>query len=161
MPINYTAFISNYVSIFASWMYVCIRDGPSNPALAPQPLFIYILSFIFPSNTTIYQLTQTSVIYFAFASLIEIPPNFLLQDHCSRMCYGYVIEYVRFEVFTAVTVKNAVIWDVAPCKSCVNRRFGGTYRLHLQGRKICELASETSAHTRSARRTSKKTTFFP
>jgi hypothetical protein len=43
---------------------------------------------------------------------------------------------VRFEVFTAVTMKNVVFWDVAPCRSCVNRRFGGTYRLHLQGIKI-------------------------
>jgi hypothetical protein len=23
-------------------------------------------------------------------------------------------------------MKNAVFWDVAPCRSCVNRRFGGT-----------------------------------
>jgi hypothetical protein len=38
---------------------------------------------------------------------------------------------VKFEVFTAVTMKNAVFWDVAPCRYCVNRRFGGTYRLHL------------------------------
>jgi hypothetical protein len=30
---------------------------------------------------------------------------------------------VRFEVFTAVTMKSAVFWDVAPCRSCVNRRF--------------------------------------
>jgi hypothetical protein len=43
--------------------------------------------------------------------------------------------YVRFEVFTAVTMKNAVFWDVAPCRSGVTRRFGGTYRLHLQGRR--------------------------
>jgi hypothetical protein len=27
---------------------------------------------------------------------------------------------------------------VAPCKSCVNRYFGGTYRLHLQDRQIRE-----------------------
>jgi hypothetical protein len=33
-------------------------------------------------------------------------------------------------------MKNAVFWDVTPCIYCVNRRFGGTYRLHLQGRKI-------------------------
>jgi hypothetical protein len=32
-----------------------------------------------------------------------------------------------------VTMKNAVFWDVTPCDSCKNRRFGGTYRLHLQG----------------------------
>jgi hypothetical protein len=29
----------------------------------------------------------------------------------------------RFEVFTAVTMKNAVFWDVALCRSCVNQRF--------------------------------------
>jgi hypothetical protein len=45
---------------------------------------------------------------------------------------------VRFEVFTAVTIKNAVFWDVAPCRSCVNRCFGGTYSLRLQGRNIRE-----------------------
>jgi hypothetical protein len=39
------------------------------------------------------------------------------------------IQHVRFEVFTAVTMKNAVSWDVASCRPCVNRRFGGTYRL--------------------------------
>jgi hypothetical protein len=26
--------------------------------------------------------------------------------------------YVRFEVFTAVTMKNGVFWDVTPCDSC-------------------------------------------
>jgi hypothetical protein len=34
-----------------------------------------------------------------------------------------------------VTMKNVVFWDVALCRYWVNRRFGGTYRLHLQGRK--------------------------
>jgi hypothetical protein len=28
--------------------------------------------------------------------------------------------YVRSEVFTTVTMKNAVFWDVAPCRSCAN-----------------------------------------
>jgi hypothetical protein len=38
-----------------------------------------------------------------------------------------------FEVSTAVTMKNAVFWDVAPCRSCeMNQRFGVTYCLHLQ-----------------------------
>jgi hypothetical protein len=81
------------------------------------------------------------------------------------------LNYVRFEVFTAVTMKNAVFWDVALCRSCVNRHFGGMYRLHLPGRKIRDLQppahagssladfstrkmetirfSETSVHTRS------------
>jgi hypothetical protein len=54
-------------------------------------------------------------------------------------CYSNKIQtrndYVRFEVFTAVTRKNAVFWNVAPCRYCINRRFGGTYGLHLQGRR--------------------------
>jgi hypothetical protein len=33
---------------------------------------------------------------------------------------------VKFEVFTAVTMKNGVFWDVTPCGSRKNRRFGGT-----------------------------------
>jgi hypothetical protein len=46
--------------------------------------------------------------------------------------------------FTAVTMKNVVFWGVALCRCCVNRRFGGTYRLHLQGRKICERGTSVS-----------------
>jgi hypothetical protein len=33
---------------------------------------------------------------------------------------------VKFEVFMAVTMKNGFFWDVTPCGSCKNRRFGGT-----------------------------------
>jgi hypothetical protein len=33
----------------------------------------------------------------------------------------------------AVTMKNAVFWDLKPCDSCKKRRFGGTYGLHHQG----------------------------
>jgi hypothetical protein len=52
-----------------------------------------------------------------------------------RHTYETIVFFVRFEVFTAVTMKNAIIWDVAPCRSCVNR-----------------LSFETSVHTRSKRR---------
>jgi hypothetical protein len=86
-----------------------------------------------------------------------------------------LLSNIRFEVFTAVTMKNAVLWDVAPCRYCVNRRFGKTYCLHLLGRKIrgrgtslsrwlqtatadfstqkmeAICSSETSVHTRSTR----------
>jgi hypothetical protein len=42
---------------------------------------------------------------------------------------------IIFEVFTTVTMKNAVLWDVKPCGSCKNRRFRESYRLHHQGEK--------------------------
>jgi hypothetical protein len=44
--------------------------------------------------------------------------------------------YVGFEVLTAVVMKNIIFWDITPCSPLiVNSRFGGTYRLHLQGRR--------------------------
>jgi hypothetical protein len=46
--------------------------------------------------------------------------GFKVNGHC-----------VRFEVFGG-------------CRSCVNRRFGGTYRLHIQGRKIHERGTSVS-----------------
>jgi hypothetical protein len=38
----------------------------------------------------------------------------------------------------------SVFWDVAPCRSCVNRRFEETSGLHLQGRKIHERGTSMS-----------------
>jgi hypothetical protein len=72
------------------------------------------------------------------------------------------VNFVRFEVFTAVTMKNAVFLDVVRCSSCVNERFGGTYRLHLQGRKIRVRATSVSRwlHTGLHGATSQKTAFF-
>jgi hypothetical protein len=60
-------------------------------------------------------------------------------------------------------IKNAVFWDVTPCRPCVNRRFGWIYRLNLQGRKhsrvrnqheqvVADWATETSVHTSSTLR---------
>jgi hypothetical protein len=51
---------------------------------------------------------------------------------------------VRFVVFTAVTMKSAVFRDVAQSNSCANRRFGGSYRLYLQGTNICERGTSVS-----------------
>jgi hypothetical protein len=49
----------------------------------------------------------------------------------SWFCVETKWRLTRFEVFTAVTMKKADFWDVAPCSSYVNRRFKGTYRLRL------------------------------
>jgi hypothetical protein len=71
----------------------------------------------------------------------------------------------------AVTKKNAVFWDVAPCRSCVNPHFGGT-SVHTKSTRSVQppahasssladfssmkmeaiRSSETSVHTRSTRR---------
>jgi hypothetical protein len=47
------------------------------------------------------------------------------------------IGHVGFEVLTAVVMKSTVFWDITPCSPLkANRRFGGTYRLHLHGRNM-------------------------
>jgi hypothetical protein len=58
--------------------------------------------------------------------VIPFPDKF---SYSSAMCLVELEAnalYVRFEVSTAVTMKNGVFWDVTPCGSCKNRRFGGT-----------------------------------
>jgi hypothetical protein len=44
--------------------------------------------------------------------------------------------HVRFEVSTAVPMMIIIFWEMTPCGSYKNRRFGGSYRLHLQGEQI-------------------------
>jgi hypothetical protein len=47
--------------------------------------------------------------------------------------------YVGFEVLTAVDVKSKIFWDITPCSPLkVNRRFGRTSRLHLEGGRIIQ-----------------------
>jgi hypothetical protein len=78
------------------------------------------------------------------------------------------IRVVRFEVFTAVTMKNGVFWDVTPCGSCYatsNRIFLRSVRRLLVAVGVVPSSqilvalmkeaigsSETSALTRATRR---------
>jgi hypothetical protein len=43
--------------------------------------------------------------------------------------------YIIFEIIMAVTMKTGIVWDITPCGSCKNRKFGGTLPLHHQGDK--------------------------
>jgi hypothetical protein len=53
----------------------------------------------------------------------------------------WIILFVGFEVLTPVVMKSTIFWDKTPCSPLkVSRRFGETYRLHLQGRKMTSAA---------------------
>jgi hypothetical protein len=57
--------------------------------------------------------------------------------------------YVGFEVFTVVVTKSIIFWDITPCSPLsFNRRFGGIYHLHLQGR-INRFRKAASKHVAS------------
>jgi hypothetical protein len=43
-------------------------------------------------------------------------------------------------------VKSCIFWDITPCNPLkVNRRFGGTCRLHLQGRRISQARNQSES----------------
>jgi hypothetical protein len=85
-------------------------------------------------------------------------------------------DFVWFEVFKAMAMKNAVFWDVTPCGSYKNRLFGRVFRLHHLGDKnrlpllvtanICPSkiwgsgSSETSVLTRATRRNNTEDTIL-
>jgi hypothetical protein len=57
-------------------------------------------------------------------------------------CLQTTFFYVGFEVLTEVVMKSAIFWVITPCSPLkINRRFRGTYRLHLQGRTTGHLLS--------------------
>jgi hypothetical protein len=60
----------------------------------------------------------------------NVRPVYIL--HLRTQSHG-VFCFERFEIFTAVTMKNDVFCDVTPCDSYKNRRVGGTQRLLHQG----------------------------
>jgi hypothetical protein len=53
----------------------------------------------------------------------------------SNRCAQFDIA-LRWRFYKQILNQNAVVWDVASCGFIINRRFGGTCRLFLQGRKI-------------------------
>jgi hypothetical protein len=65
----------------------------------------------------------------------------------SSIClHGMVCNSVRFEIFTAMIMKNSVFWDVTPCGSCKNRCFGGTHHLRHQGDKNWQARKDVSSN---------------
>jgi hypothetical protein len=49
--------------------------------------------------------------------------------------YADHIQDVLLAVITAVTMKNSIAWDVAPCGFIMNLRFGGICCHHFRGRR--------------------------
>jgi hypothetical protein len=53
---------------------------------------------------------------------------------------------VGLNVLTAVGMKSYIFWNINSCSPVKdNRRFGGTYRLHFQGRKVSQAISQEEA----------------
>jgi hypothetical protein len=58
---------------------------------------------------------------------------------------------VGFEVLTAVVMKSTIFWDLLLCSPLsVNRRFGGTYCLHLQSLRVSQTRKQHEAGSKQS-----------
>jgi hypothetical protein len=66
-----------------------------------------------------------------YAELNKQRNNFMLCEEYLAFIMEYDLVYEDLE-----GLKRTIFWNITPCGPLsVNRRFGETYRLHLQGRK--------------------------
>jgi hypothetical protein len=77
-----------------------------------------VIRSILSSNWGIFKIPSSGMLHFVTLVRTDVPKE--LSASIIK------VVFVRFEVFTAVTMKNGVFRDVTPCGSCKNPRFGGT-----------------------------------
>jgi hypothetical protein len=86
-------------------------------------LSLYPLQWVWAEYHDLYTcecLLSPSSRTFIFSRLSSIPPKPLTCP----MCNSQVVKRMRGQT-SVFTKKNGVFWDVTPCGSCKNRRFGG------------------------------------
>jgi hypothetical protein len=88
----------------------------------------YITGGQFPDQQRDYQVPMTD------CSFVQGDRNFRFYSETSNTNCNKRLT-VRSDDFTAVTLQNAVFWDVATCGFCKIRRFGEKYLLHHQDEK--------------------------
>jgi hypothetical protein len=90
------------------------------------------------------------IVYCGKGAIQEFPEH--KNKHLLSLYFSEFIEQLRKvgnqEIFMAVTMKNAIFWDITPCGSCKNRRFGGMYRLNRQADKSQRVRKEASSNWR-------------
>jgi hypothetical protein len=100
------------------------------------------------STTGSYVVTSVAQRYMSICFVFRLydKTTFYFIYYCFSIGRRATVIYVGFEVFTAVVLKSIFFWDMTPCSALSGtRRFGGTYRLHLQGRRIVQQSSEQAS----------------
>jgi hypothetical protein len=109
--------ICHSVLITLKARYITFRRSLINCACLRTPL-----QFILPVGCScVYVFRRVSLTGFSLSLCVPSatcsPQSLFSTTNHSIMDFIYLI----FEVFTAVTMKNCVFWDVTPCGSCKNR----------------------------------------
>jgi hypothetical protein len=83
-----------------------------------------------------------------------MPYNFsFLKNDISFLCSSFYDLKRCLKI--CINFKSTIFWDITPCNLLkVNRRFRGTYRLYLQGRRISRARNQREIRlSRSSART--------
>jgi hypothetical protein len=76
------------------------------------------------------------------STMPDVHPLKIFVWHFKRLSLSIYPDYLPPNAKT----KSTTFWNITPCSPLeVNWRFGGTYRLHLQGRIICRARKNTNA----------------
>jgi hypothetical protein len=102
--------------------------------LMPHITLIFPITFLYFSSTVLHEISCIIQMFYFHVTPYHFPT--------------FIVLFFSFSSFNdmdnPVPMKNAVFWGSAPCRSCVNRRFGGRYCLRLQGRKIRKRGASVS-----------------
>jgi hypothetical protein len=54
-----------------------------------------------------------------------------------------------FQILIAVFINTSIFWDITPCDPLkVNRRFGRTYGIHIQGQRLNQARNQRGADSK-------------
>jgi hypothetical protein len=123
--------MSPFQNILINYNYNC-----KNILFLGMPLTSYVTRWC--SSANLYVLVdgfQTFLVACVSLYLFQTPES--VSRSVSQSLRWSSNKDVGFEVLTAVVLKSTIFWDITPCRPLkVNRCFGGTYRVHRQGRRI-------------------------
>jgi hypothetical protein len=133
---------------------VCVCESPlivarrrlgKNPPIVARQRLRRNVTAITNTQATIEELLDAS--FSCGPCRIKESRRLVLHRTCLKKRNGLV----SFEVLTAVVMKSFIFWDITPFSPVeVKRRFGETYCLHLQCRRVSQTSGQPEAGSKQS-----------
>jgi hypothetical protein len=120
--------------------------------------FIFKLWAVVPNNSEMCTLMEYACfanVLFAtlHTSLALMPDSYIHKSNFNGLAEVQISHCIEWEI--NLLVKSNIFWNKTPCSPLkINRRFGGTYRLLLQGRRVSRQETSVKARGKKNKQTS-------